>query len=156
MKWSTRKGISSRRSAKPGNHDGNDGKPMKEVFAESPLRDHRFKILRGRRNDPDIDLDPLRAPYPLELLVDKHAQDLALRFARHVCYLIQVQNAAMGLLQGADLALSTVRFRAEKFSLHPLRRDRGGIQTYKRTGTACGMGMNGAGDKFLAGALTVQ
>ncbi len=40
----------------------------------------------------------------LELLLDEHAQDLALRLQRHVGDLVDVERAAVRLLERADLA----------------------------------------------------
>ena len=72
-------------------------------------------------------LTRLVAPDPLELLVDQHAQDLVLRFARHVGDFIEVKDTAMRLFQRADFALAAVRFGAEQLDLHALGRDRRGI-----------------------------
>ena len=89
-------------------------------------------MLGGRGDDAHVDLDPLGAAYALELLVDEHAQDLALGFARHVAHLVEVEDATMRLLQRADLAVAAVRFRAEKLDLHPLGRDGGSVERDER------------------------
>ena len=68
--------MSSRRSASPGTIHGHHREAMVEVLPEPPLGDHRFQVLGRRRDDAHVDLDALGAPYPLELLVDEHAQDL--------------------------------------------------------------------------------
>src|SRR6185312_5227528 len=112
---------------------------------------HRLHVLRGRRNDADIDLDPLGAPYPLELLLDQHAQNLVLRLARHVGHFVDVENAAMCFLQRADLALGAVGFGPEQLDLHALRRDVGGAQRHERPALAGGQRVDGARRQFLAG-----
>src|SRR5690606_30113928 len=90
----------------PRHHDGDDGETVIEVLPETAFGDHPLEVLGGGRDDADIDLDALGAPYPLELLVDEDAQDLALRLARQIGYLVEVEDAAMRFLQRADLALA--------------------------------------------------
>ena len=113
--------MSSRRSDRPGNDDRNHGEAVIEILAEAPLGDHPLEVLRRRGDDADIDLDALGAADPFELLVDQHAQDLALRVARHVGDLVEIERAAMGFLQRADLAFAAVGFGAEQLDLHALR-----------------------------------
>src|SRR5690606_36981656 len=69
-------------------HDRHDGQTMVKILAETSVSDHRLQILARGGDDADIDLDALRAADPLELLVNQHPEDLALRLARHVADLI--------------------------------------------------------------------
>ncbi len=62
------------------------------------------EIAAGRGDDAHIDMHAWRAADALEVLVDEHAQDLALRLARHVGDFVEIERAAMRLLERADLA----------------------------------------------------
>ncbi len=75
---------------------------MEQILAQSPVGDERRQIARTRRNDAHVDMDAGRAADALEILIDENAQDLALRFARHVGDFVEIERAAMGLLQRAD------------------------------------------------------
>lgn len=92
----------------------------------------------------------LGAADPLELLLDQHAQDLVLRLARHVGDFIDVENAAVGLLQRADLALGAVGFGAEQLDLHAFGRDVGRTQRHERRALARRQRVDGARGEFLA------
>ena len=102
---------------------------MIEVLAEPPFGDLLFQVARSRGDDAHIDLDLGGAADALEGLIDQHAQDLVLGFARHVADFVDEQRAAMGFFQRAGLALLLAigLFDAEQFDLHALRRDRRGV-----------------------------
>src|SRR6516164_5557008 len=106
---------------------------MKEVLAKRALGDFALEIARRRRDDADVDADPCDAADPLEGLVDEDAQNLVLRLAWHVGDLVEVQRAAMRLLERTDLAQGTVgRLGPEQLVLHTFRRDRRGVEDDER------------------------
>ncbi len=127
---------------------------MIEVLAETALGDLGFEVARGRRHDADVDADLGGAADALEGLVDQHAQDLALRLARHVGDFVDEQRAAMRLLQRAGLALLlAVRLLdAEQLDLHALGHDRGGVDDHERALGAARHGVQRARGQFLAAA----
>ena len=88
----------------------------------------------------------------LKGLIDQHAQDLVLGLARHVGDFVDEQRAAMGLLQRAGLArLLAVRLLdAEQFDLHPLRRDRRGVDDDERSFCTARCIVQRARGQFLA------
>ena len=82
---------------------------MIEIFAETPGGDLLFEVACRRGDDAHVDADLRGAAGALERLVDQHAQDLVLGFARQVGDLVDEQRAAMRLFQRAGLALSDRR-----------------------------------------------
>jgi hypothetical protein len=58
--------------------------------------------------------------------VDQHAQDLRLRAQRHVRDLVEIDHAAMGLLQQPLLHAALGAFAAEQHLFHVVGLDRGG------------------------------
>lgn len=134
------------------NNHGNHRQPVKQVFAEPAFGDHRFEVLCGRGDNPHIHLDPLGAAYPFKLLVNEHAQDLVLRFARHVGNLVQVENTAMSFLQRPHLALAAIGFGAEQFYFHTFRRDGRGVQVDEWPLGTGRQGMDRPRREFLARA----
>src|ERR671913_81871 len=69
-------------------------------------------------------MDTRRAADPLEVLVDEDAQDTVLRLPRHVGDLVDVEAAAMRLLERPDTAgVPLPAFDAEELRLHVLGRD---------------------------------
>src|SRR4051794_24206239 len=85
-----------------GHPHGHDAQTMVEILAETALRNEAREIAARRGDDPDVDLDLLRAPEPLECLLDQDAQDLSLGFERHVGHLVDVECTPMRLFESAD------------------------------------------------------
>ena len=78
-KWSTRSGMSSRRSRSGGSVIDDDVEPVERSSRNSPARGHRLEVAVGRGDHADVDLDRARAADPLERLLLQHAQQLDLR-----------------------------------------------------------------------------
>ncbi|MNX27781.1 hypothetical protein D3C86_578740 [compost metagenome] len=133
--------------------DRHNVQPVEQVLAEPPLGDLDLQVARGRGDDADIDLNVLFAPDTAEALLDQHAQDAALAFARHVADVVQIEGAVVGALEHADLARTTVAaLLAEQFDVQPFRRHASG-----RDGDELGLGaragvMDLACHQFLARA----
>ena len=124
---------------------------MKEILPECTLGDGRCEVAACRGNNPDIDMDAGRAADALEILVDKDAQDLALRLAWHVADFIEIERSAMCFFKGADLAASTITaFGPEKFFFHRVRRDRRRIDDDKGPVGTTGGFVDHASHEFLA------
>ena len=136
-----------------GHADRHDRQTMKEILAEGPLLDRRGEVAARRGDDAHIDMHAGRAAHALEILVDKDAQDLALRFLRHVGDFVEIERAAVGFLQRANLALASVGgLHAEQFHLHGFGRDGRRVQHDEWPRRARGGVMNRARREFLAGA----
>ena len=108
---------------------------MEKILAEAAFLDGRFEISRRRRKHAHVDLDLVRASYPLESLVHQNSQDFVLRLARHVGDLVEIEGASMCLFKSADAPGAPVLWLgSEQFHLHPLGNDRGGVEHNKRSG----------------------
>ena len=117
--------MSSRRSASEGTRIGTTDRRWNRSSRNAAFGDRRGKIAAGRGDDPHVDMDARRAADALEILVDEDAQDFALRLPRHVGDFVDIERAAMGLLERADLAAAPVAgLDAEQLDLHSIRRDR--------------------------------
>src|SRR5258708_36199239 len=108
---------------------------MVEMLAKSPFRDFSFQVACRRRNDANVDVDLGGASLALKSLIDQHPQDLVLGLARHVADFIDKQRSAMGLFQGAGLALMFAigLLDTEQLDFHALRRNRGGVDDDERS-----------------------
>ena len=129
--------MSSRRSASAGTRIGTTARRWNRSSRNVPSAISRSRSRAGRRDDADVDVDPVGAADALEGLVDEDAQDLVLRLARHVADLVEIERAAVRLLERADLARGAVGgLGAEQLVLHALRRDRRGVEDDERPGRA--------------------
>ena len=68
--------------------------PIVEIFAEFPVSDQQRQIPIGRGNDTHIDSRGARAAYWFELTLLEHAEQLRLKFQRHISNFIEEQSAA--------------------------------------------------------------
>jgi len=82
--------------------------------------------------------------------------DLGLCFQAHVAHFVQVERTSVGAFQGAALLRRTARLRAvpiaEQLSLNVSLGDGRAVQLHKNTIPPQALGMNGAGNQFLARA----
>ena len=102
--------------------------PVEQVLPEPARRHLAFEIAAGGGNDAYVHGHFRAAAYALELLLDKHAQQLALGIDGHIGDLVDIERAVMGFFERADLARRLAGFLdAEKLDLDPVRRHRGGI-----------------------------
>ncbi len=88
---------------------------MIEVFAELTRGNVRLDIAAGRGDDAHVYRHFDAAADTLESLIDQDAQNLVLRFARHIGNLVDKQGAAVRFLERADFATrrSVAAFDAE-------------------------------------------
>ena len=78
-------------------------------------------------------MDARGAADALEVLIDQHAQDLRLRLARHVGDFVEIERAAVRLLERADLGASSAPASTPNNSaLHPVGRHRRRIDDDER------------------------
>ena len=126
---------------------------MKQVLAKPPFGDRLGEVATGRRNDPHVDMHARRAADALEILVDQHAQDFGLRFARHVGDFVEIERAAVRLFERADAA-GAIRpgLDAEQLRLHALRRHRRRVDDDERAVGPRRMLVDEPRGQFLAGA----
>ena len=109
---------------------------MIQVFAETPGFSLGAQVARGGADHPRIDLHAHLSAHACKSLVDQHAQDLALRFQRHVGDFVEIERAVVGKLEQAGLARALVRFHAKQFRFQPVGLHGGAVD----------------GDKSVAGA----
>ena len=153
MKKSISSGISSRRSASEGTRTGTTERRWNRSSRKPPSAMARGKIARGRGNHPHIDMDAGGPVHTRKILVDQHAQDFRLGVARHVGHFVDIERAAMRLLERAGFARTPVpRLDPKKLGLHGLGGDGRRIDDHKRARRARGSLMDRAGRKFLADA----
>src|SRR3972149_865587 len=76
--------------------------PVEEVFPEPSLCSLFLQVLVGGRDDPCVDSDELRAPYPLKALFLEPSQYFCLGAQAHVPYLVEEDRA---LVRKVELAL---------------------------------------------------
>src|SRR3954462_12527238 len=98
-------------------------------------------------------MDPGRPADALEILVDEDAQDAVLRLPRHVGDLVDVERAAVSLLEGAYATPPALAaFDPEELGFHGFRGDRRGVDDDERSGGTRRCRMDGARGELLAGA----
>src|SRR6516164_4666515 len=133
--------------------DRHHAQPIVQVLAESAGADLAAKLPIRRSNDPDIDLDAARPPYPLKCLLLQDAHDLALGFERHIADLVEEQRAAMSTLEGTDLARRPIapKFGPEQLDLEPVRPHRRAVDRHKGTLRTPRVQMQQPPDDFLSG-----
>src|SRR5437762_10389603 len=134
--------------------DRHDVEAVEQIFAEAAAGDFGAQIAVRGGDDADVDLDPARSAHPLEGLLLKGTDDLALRFQRHVGDLVEKQRAAMRPLERADLSRLAIvaGLAAEQLDLEPVRPHRRAIYRDERSLRAPRTRVEQASDDFLAGA----
>ena len=129
---------------------------VEEIFAEVALGDLLFEILVGGGNQADVDAQGLCAADRREQLVVEGAEHLGLRFEAHVADFVQKQRTAVGAFQCAALFGWAARLHAvaiaEELGLDVCFGNGGAVEFDEDAVAAEALGMNGAGDEFLAGA----
>ncbi len=113
-----------------------------QVLAKLALGDHRFEVLVGRRDDPDVGGERLIAADPLELLLLQHAQELGLGLHIHVADFVEEQGAAVRGLEFSFAACNRpgegTLLMPEQFALDQLARERGAIDRDERAAHCAG------------------
>jgi hypothetical protein len=94
--------------------------------------DEALKVLVGRGNDPDVDLDHSASANPCKGLLLQHPNDLALCLQRHVRHLVKQQRSAVRPLESADLGRRVGSlgpgFSPKEFALETVRMHRGAVE----------------------------
>ena len=115
--------MSSRRSDKDGTRIGTTDRRWNKSSRNAPSAIRPARSRRARRNDPHVDVDPRGATDAREVLLDENAKDLALGLLGHVGDFVDVQSAAVGLFEPADVATFTAdALGAEELVFHRVRR----------------------------------
>ena len=136
--------------------DADDVEPVEEILAELAGGDGLFEGFIGGGDDADIDFDGLIAADAFESAGLENAEDLGLGGGGHVADFVQEKGATIALLKFADAlhggAGEGAAFVTEEFAFEELFGDGGAIDSEERLGAAIRVVINGAGDKFFAGA----
>ena len=127
---------------------------MVEIFTEFSGGDFGLDVAPGRRDNPYIDLHLVAAAHALKCLLNQHAQDLVLRFPRHVGNLVDEERTPMRFFKRADFAPSPVHrlLGPEQLELHALRHHGRRIDDDEGSVGARRMRVNGARRQLLARA----
>ena len=129
---------------------------IEEIFAEVALGDLFFEILVGGGDEAHIDAQGLRAADRREQLVVEGAEHLGLGFEAHVADFVEEERSAVGALEGAALLRRSAGLRAvaiaEELGLDVRLGNGGAVELDEDAVAAQALGVNGAGDEFLAGA----
>ncbi len=105
---------------------------MEQVLAESPGHDLLAQVAGGGGDHPHVHLHVRLAAHAAETLFHQHPQDAALALPRHVGDLVDVEGAAVGAFEDADLARTpALPFLAEQFDVHALGRHAGSGNGHK-------------------------
>ena len=151
MKYCTSSGMSSRRSASEGTRIGTTERRWNRSSRKRPVGDRLGEVAAGRGDDAHVDMNARRAADALEILVDQHAQDLGLRLQRHVGDFVEIERAAVRLLERADAPRPIgAGLDAEQFALHVVGRDRRRVEDDERPLGAHRMGVDQPRRQFLA------
>jgi hypothetical protein len=139
---------------------GDDVEPEIKVFAETALLHFLAEVAVSRGDDPDVHLDALVAPYPLEFALLKDPEQLGLQLRPEIADLIEKYGAPVGDLQ-PPLA-HFVRPResaplvAEQLTLQKLVAKRNAVDHHERPIVAGTPLMDPAREDFLAGATLAE
>src|SRR5262245_27988290 len=132
-----------------------DIKPEEQILAEQSLLDEDAQVLVGGRDDAHIGLDRSAPAHRRLFAVLQHAQELRLRFHRHVADLIEEERTAFGLFEAARAAGIGAGERtllvAEQFGLDEVARDRCHVDGHEWTAAALAVIVKRPRDQLFAG-----
>ena len=136
--------------------DRHDRQPEVEVLPEAAARDLGLEVLVGRRDDPDVDLDPVPAADPLDLPLLEEPEELDLEREAHLADLVEEERAAVGDLElplpldvGARVGALLV---PEQLRLQQRLGDRPAVDRHERAVAPAALRVERAGEQFLAGS----
>src|SRR6056297_2249082 len=134
--------------------------PVIKVLPESTRFNLGAEVPVGGGNNANIDRDGPVVTDRFELVLLKHAQQLALKRQRNLADLVQEQRAAVGELHAPDPVAMGAGERAldvtEELAFEQVLGHRSAIDPDKRAIAAIAGGMDGPGDHFLAHAGLAQ
>ncbi len=136
-----------------------DVEAIEEVFAEVAAGDLFFEIFVGGGDDAGVDVDGGGGTDGVEALFVEGAEDFGLRLEAHVADFVEEEGAAVGSLEGAAFLGGLVGAAgarsvaiAEEFGFDVVLGDGGAVEFDEDAVAAEGLGVDGAGDEFFAGA----
>ena len=136
--------------------DGDDVEAVEEVFAEAAFADGLAQIDVGGGDDADVDLDFLDAAEVHEAAILEDAQDFGLGIHAHGGDFVEEERAAVGdfeeALLGGDGGGERAFDVAEEGGLEKVGGHGAGVDRDEGLVFAGGVGVEGLGDEFLAGA----
>ncbi len=135
--------------------EGNHPQPVEQVGAEAPLLDLVAQRSVGRRDDPHVDRDRLRAADRKHRAFLQHAQQLRLHLRRELGDLVQEERAAAGQPEVAgsvpDRAGEGALGVAEELALEQRVGERGAVDGDEGSLAPVRGVVDRAGDQLLAG-----
>src|SRR6267154_1945427 len=133
----------------------NDVETMVQIFAEAAFANECEQLHVGRGDDADINLNLLGAPEAHEFALLNYAQKLGLRFRADGGDFVEEDGALIGDFKetffGGNGAGERTFDVAEQLRLKEVHRNGAGVDGHECPVRACGGGMDGLGDEFLAG-----
>ena len=148
--------MSSRRSRRGGNGDGEDVEAVIEVRAELLLGGEGAQVAIGGGDQAEFRGQGARVAEALELAVLEDAQELGLELERQVGDFIEEQRAFVSQLDAAQALVEGsgegAFFVAEHFAFEQTGGNGRAVEFHEGALAAPAELMKGAGDQFLAGA----
>jgi hypothetical protein len=130
--------------------------PIKQVITKGPRLNARLQVSISGRDHPHLGTNPLVSTHPLKFafLQDTQKRDLSLR--REISDFVQKDRASVSQLESAGAPLQGARkcslFMTEQFRGNQAWRDYGTIHAHERPRETGRSLVDGARDKFFAGA----
>ena len=148
--------MSSRRSRKRRQVDGNGADAVEQIFAQLAVLDGFVRLAIGGGDEAAVGLVAGLAADRADFLVLQHAQQFALRVDRHFGDFVQQQRAAFGLAEqtfAVGVRAGEGAFDgAEQFAFDQFARQGGAIDLDDLALAARAQGVDQVGDHFLARA----
>ena len=136
--------------------DGKDVEAVVKVGAIFFVGDEMFEVGIGGGDETDINFLSACAAEAFELLFLKDAQKLGLKVERDVADFVEKEGAFMSEFKAADAlrdgAGEGTLFVAEELAFEQAGGDGGAVELDQRAVAASAQGVDGASEKFFAGA----
>src|SRR5439155_16972038 len=138
------------------NPDVDDFEPVIQVFAEAALANELFEILMSGRDNAHVHLERLAGADALESLFLQHAEQLGLDFKRNIANFVQEEGAPIRQFESPNLVFMRARESsldvAKQLAFQESRRQSGAMNFDESLVAPRAVGVQGAGEKFFAGA----
>ena len=138
------------------NPDVDDFEPVIQVFAEAALANELFEILMSGRDDAHVHLERLAGADALEGLFLQYAEQLGLDFKRNIANFVQEEGTPIRQFEPPNLVFMRARESsldvAKQLALQESGRQGGAMNFDESLVAPRAVGMQGAGEKFFAGA----
>src|SRR5580765_1386185 len=143
-------------AAKRRHIDLHDIKPVKEVLAKAALRNFRFEVSIGRRDDPGFKADRHRGTNWRDLAFLQSPQQFDLQWRRHLAHLVEKKRSACGRTQKSLSVLGCSCKRAlcmaKKLAFEQRFGQCSAIDGKERLVRTAAVEMDRAGDQLFAGS----